>query len=332
MQYLAYSFCISTCGTLDAIQYKYFPIEKRFTLVATVFGFANPLGFGIASFGFVFLPPLFGHYSLWVILIPTVIGYLWAILYYRKLEINRGAYYQYPNEELPYKDTALKEEEFDYNDLGIEYEDFKKECKYSQHLLKKVKLISKKENRNINLKLIQKSIVFAKKWHGDVMRKSGEHPFYSHPFKVAEMIAERYLKTDVIIAAILHDVIEDSECDLDLIEVKFNSRIAQIVDRLTKKRFENGKYIKLSFEETIKRLQLVGDNEALLIKKMDRMHNLETIKGLSPVKQKKMAEETNNYFIKCIAVIGDKLGISEKVNLENKMFKYCKDILNKKNK
>jgi len=180
------------------------------------------------------------------------------------------------------------------------------------------------------MKLIEKAIIFAKKWHAGQMRKTGDHPFYWHPLKVAEMVAEKYTKTDVVIGAILHDTVEDSKCTVELIEEKFNARIAQLVDRLTKKRFENGKYIKLSFEENINRLQKLGDNEALFIKQMDRQHNLETIEGLNPHKQQKMAHETNNCFIKLIAIIGDKLNIHGKMRLENKMFKSCNDILKKK--
>ena len=63
---------------------------------------------------------------------------------------------------------------------------------------------------------------------------------------------------------------------------------------------------------------------------MDRQHNLETIEGLKPHKQQKMAKETNDYFIRLIAIIGDKLNIHGNIRLENKMFKYCHNILKKK--
>ena len=195
--------------------------------------------------------------------------------------------------------------------------------------MNKLDEFSKEKNVKLNMKVIEKAITFAKKWHGTQMRKTGDHPFYWHPLKVAEMVAERYCKTDVIVAAILHDVVEDSECTVELIEKEFNARIAQIVDRLTNKRFENGKRIKLTLEETLNRLQEVGDMETLLIKQMDRVHNLETIEGLKPDKQKKMADESNNYFVKLIAIIGDKLGIHGKVNLENKMFKLSNGTLTK---
>ena len=227
-------------------------------------------------------------------------------------------------------DTAINEGNYDYEDLGDEYEPFSHRCMYSTKLMNKLDEFSKEKNVKLNMKLIEKAVTFAKKWHDKQMRKTGDHPFYFHPLKVAEMVAERYCKTDVIVAAILHDTVEDSECTVGLIEEKFNVRIAQIVDRLTNKRFENGKHIKLSFEETINRLQKLGDDEALFIKQMDRQHNLETIKGLSPHKQQKMAHETHNYFIKLIAIIGDRLNIHGKMRLENKMFKSCHDILKKK--
>jgi len=318
LQMVIYSFGLSTCGTLDAIQYKYFPVSQRFTSVAMTFGIVNPLSFAIAAFGLIPLVSYLGNYALWVILIPAVISYWWAINYYKKLEIKTGRYHNYPHE-----DTAGKEEDY-------EYEPFSRRCEYSEALLSKLEVISKRDNRKLNMKLIKKAITFAKKWHGTQMRKTGDHPFYWHPLKVAEMVAERYCKTDMIVAAILHDVVEDSKCAVEIIEKEFNERIAQIVYRLTNKRFENGKCIKLTLEETLDRLQEVGDTEALLIKQMDREHNLETIEGLKLDKQKKMAEESNDYFVKLIAIIGDKLGIHGKVNLENKMFQHCDDVLKKK--
>ena len=118
--------------------------------------------------------------------------------------------------------------------------------------------ISKQEDKKLNMKLIEKAVIFAKKWHGTKMRKTGDHPSYFHPLAVAGMVAEYYCKTDVIVAAILHDVVEDSGCDIELIKNEFNTRIAQIVDRLTKKRIEDGKKVILSFEQTIKKLQALN--------------------------------------------------------------------------
>jgi MFS family permease len=314
----------------EAMWMKHFPVERRFAIVATTFGVATALGMAVVSFG---LPPLskyMGHYAILVFFIPCIIGFLWSLSYLKELEIKTGRYHNYPNEDFPHEDTAGKEEEYEY-EMGDEYKSFINRCEYSEALLNKLEIISKEENRKLNMKLIEKAIIFAKKWHGTQMRKTGDRPFYSHPLKVAEMVAEHYCKTDVIVASILHDVVEDSECTVDIIEKEFNARIAEMVDMLTNKRFENGKHIKLTFEEMLGRLQSVDDIEALLIKQMDREHNLETIEGLKREKQRKMAEESNNHFIKFLAIIGDKLGIHGKVHLENKMFKYSCGVLKKKN-
>ena len=99
--------------------------------------------------------------------------------------------------------------------------------------MNKLDELSQEKNVKLNMKLIEKAVTFAKKWHDGQMRKTGDLPFYSHPFKVAEMVAEYYCKTDVIVASILHDVVEDSECTVQLVEKKFNVRIAEIVDRVT---------------------------------------------------------------------------------------------------
>ena len=321
---------INSSGTLGTVIFQYFPVAKRFRTIALTFGIANPIANLIIPFSLIYFINHFGFYGLWFIILPTTIGYWWAINYFKKLEIQRGAYYDYPNEDPSNEDTAINEEDFEYEDLGDEYEPFKNECEYSVQLLTKLNNLSKEEDTKLNIKLIEKAITFAKKWHGTQMRKTGDHPYYWHPLSVAGMVSERYLKTDMVVASILHDVVEDSECTVELIEDKFNKRIAEIVDRLTKKRFENGKYIKLSLEETLNRLQKLDDNEALFIKQMDRQHNLETIEGLSPEKQQKMAEETRNYFVRLVAIIGDKLNIYGKIHLENKMFKYCYDILKKK--
>ena len=231
---------------------------------------------------------------------------------------------------MPHDDTAKKEEEFEYDDLGDEYAPFGSSCEHSLELISKLELVSKEENKKLNMHLIKKAIVFAKKWHAGQMRKTGDLPFYSHPLKVAEMVGERYPKTDVIIGAILHDVIEDSKCSIELIEGKFNKRIAQLVDRLTRKRIKGKIKTKMQFEEVIEKLKKVEDNEALFIKEMDRLHNLQTIKGLSQEKQKKVAVETSNCMVKEVSIIADKLNIYGKVNLENKLLKYCKNILSNK--
>ena len=302
---------IEQIGTINLLMWmKHFPISKRFTAVATTYGISSAIGYAIVAYGLIPLTTWFGYYGIWVLFAPVIIGFIWALNYLMKLEKASGAYDSYPDEP-KIKDTALEEGDFKY-ELDGEYEQFSSKCEYSTDLLNKLEALSEEQDVKLNMKVIEKAITFTKMWHSGQMRKTGEHPFYWHPLRVAEMVATHYCKTDVIVASLLHDAIEDSECTMEIIEKEFNHRIAEIVDRLTNKRFEDGVWIKLTLEQTLEKLSKLGDKEAMFIKQMDRYHNLETIEGLSSEKQKKMAEETNNHFIKWIAVIGDKLGIIEK--------------------
>ena len=320
---------ISVFG-MEICCFIYIPINRRFSFFALLFWLSGALSFTVFSFFLIYIERYIGFYSIWIIYLLIGFGVFLSINYLKKLEIKRGSYHNYPHEDPPHKDTAINEDDYEYEDLGDEYEPFTNKCEYSKNLMNKLNEFSKEDNVKLNMKLIEKAVKFAKKWHGTQMRKTGDHPFYWHPLKVAEMVAEKYIKADVIVVAILHDVVEDLGCTVKIIEKKFNVRIAEMVDRLTKERFENGEYRKLSFEEIINKLQKLGYNETLFIKQMDRQHNLATIEGLNPYKQGKMAEETNNTFIKLIAIIGDKLNIHGKMRLENKMFKCCYDILKKK--
>ncbi|MFQ3307573.1 MAG: hypothetical protein ACI8ZF_000829 [Candidatus Midichloriaceae bacterium] len=217
---------------LDGIQYKYFPVGKRFTIVATTFGIANSLAYTVSSFGLIPLTKYFGYNAILILLTPAVIGYCWAIFYFRKLEIKRGLYHNYPDEDFGDTGTYAKEQEYNY-ELGDEYEPFGTDCKYSQVLIQKIENLNHKGNNKVDINLVKKAIIFAKKWHGDQMRKTGEDPFYSHPLAVAGMIADYYFKTNIIVAAILHDVVEDTECSVETIKDAFNERISEMVDKLT---------------------------------------------------------------------------------------------------
>ena len=308
-----------------SIWVKHFPIEDRFTITATTIGIATALGYGIFAYTTIPLTNLLGYYGIWVICIPLIIGCLWGVNYLRELEIKLGTYYNYPYEKPLFKDTALREEYFSY-DLPSKYDKFRKECEYSTNFINEIKELSEVINPTINISLIKKAIIYAKKWHHGQKRGTGG-PYYTHPLEVAIKVARKYLKTDVIVAAILHDVVEDSACTVEIIKAEFNSRIAEIVDRLTKVR--DGSKIKLTFQETINRLSEYNDYEATFIKLFDRIHNLETIEGLKPEKQEKMARETNNFLVEVVAKIADKLGINEKIQIEEDLYEISSDILEK---
>ena len=166
--------------------------------------------------------------------------------------------------------------------------DYSTSCKYSIRLIGKLKLLD--TNGVLDFGLINKAIYFAKKYHDGQLRKSGE-PFYSHPLEVAYMISDYNLKTDVIAASILHDIVEDTVVTLNMILETFGQRVAEMVNRLTRDRPDG---TKLSVKEIIRMAYKNGDKEVLLIKIFDRLHNLQNIHFLTADKQIKVAKETLN--------------------------------------
>ena len=108
------------------------------------------------------------------------------------------------------------------------------------------------------------------------------------------MISEYKLKTDVIVASILHDIIEDTEVTAGMILDHFSWRIAEIVDMLTRDR-PNGS--KLSVEKIITRAYEKMDTEVLLIKLIDRLHNIKTISSICVGKKEKIVMQTINEFL-----------------------------------
>ena len=137
--------------------------------------------------------------------------------------------------------------------------DYSAPCKYSIRLIEKLK---SSDTKNIlNFDLINKAIYWAKKYHGNQKRKSGE-AYYTHPLEVAYMISEYKLKTDLIVASILHDIIEDTEVTVEMIQGTFGERIAEMVDSLTRDRPDG---TKLSVEEILNNSYHLRDKEVLLM-------------------------------------------------------------------
>jgi len=176
--------------------------------------------------------------------------------------------------------------------------DYSEPCQYSIRLIEKLKSL---DTKNIlDFDLINKAIYWAKKYHGDQKRKSGE-PYYSHPLEVAYMISDYKLKTDVIVASILHDIIEDTEVTAGMIIDNFSWRIAEMVDMLTRDRPDG---TKLTIEEVITNAYKKADKEVLLIKLIDRLHNIQTIGSLSTKKIEKTITETLANFIASSMYLG----------------------------
>ena len=168
---------------------------------------------------------------------------------------------------------------------------YRKPCYYSSRLLEKLKLLDTQDV--LDFELINKAIYWAKKYHGNQKRKSGE-PYYSHPLEVAYMISDYKLKTDVIVSSILHDIIEDTEVTAGMILDNFGWRITEMVDRLTRDRPDGSK---LSVEEVLNNAYQKQDEAVLLIKLFDRLHNLNTLDAMTDKKKKKIAFETLSSFV-----------------------------------
>ena len=166
-----------------------------------------------------------------------------------------------------------------------------KPCKYSIKLVEKLNSLDLKND--LDFKLVDKAIYWAKKYHNGQFRKSGE-PFYSHPLEVAYMISDHLLHTNTIVASILHDIVEDTEVTIGMILDEFGWRIAEIVDGLTRDRPDG---TKLSVEEILNNAYEQNDKEVLLIKCFDRLHNMETLSVKSKDKQIKESHETFDFFI-----------------------------------
>ncbi|MFK7973271.1 MAG: HD domain-containing protein [Rickettsiaceae bacterium] len=189
-------------------------------------------------------------------------------------------------------------------------------CQYSIRLINRLKALDL--NNQIDYEQVDKAIYCAKKYHADQKRKSGE-PYYTHPLEVAYMVAEYNLKTDVIVAAILHDIVEDTEVTFGMILDNFNARITQMVDRLTRDRPDGTKW---SVEQILENAYKNNDNEVLLIKLIDRLHNMQTIKIMSPHKRRKIILDTIEMFIPFTIHINNR-------TLEELIYRICCDALYK---
>ena len=169
--------------------------------------------------------------------------------------------------------------------------DYLEPCHYSTRLIEKLQSL---DTENIlDFDLINKAIYWAKKYHDGQFRKSGE-PFYTHPLEVAYMLSEYKLTTDVIVTAILHDVVEDSDATVGIIVDAFGWRIAEMVDRLTRDRPDGSK---LSVETILNNAYEKNDKDVLLIKVIDRLHNIQTVGSVSDEKRTKILLDTMLYFL-----------------------------------
>src|SRR5574344_1694233 len=171
------------------------------------------------------------------------------------------------------------------------------------------------------VEIITKAFNFAREAHKGVKRRSGE-PYIMHPIAVARIVCEDIgLGSTASWAALLHDVVEDTDYTVEDIENLFNPKIAQIVDGLTK--ISGGIFgDRASAQaENFKKLLLTmsDDIRVILIKIADRLHNMRTLGSMLPTKQFKIAGETLYIY----APLANRLGLNKiKTELEDLSFKY----------
>ena len=154
-----------------------------------------------------------------------------------------------------------------------------------------LKLVEKVKNYfpNINAENINKAYNFGKKAHGAQTRASGD-PFFSHPFEVANILAQMKLDEKSIITGLLHDVIEDTLATKEEIKKNFGIEVANLVDGVTKlSKITLDKNNKNKQVENLRKfiLAISEDIRVLFVKLADRLHNMRTIKFLKDFEKKK---------------------------------------------
>ena len=171
-----------------------------------------------------------------------------------------------------------------------------------------------------DIALIDKAVLFAIEKHEGQMRKSGE-PYVTHVIEVAILLAELRVGPSTICAGLLHDTVEDCGVSKDELKKEFSSDIATIVESVTKignLSFKDEKeYLAANHRKIF--IAMAKDIRVILVKLVDRLHNMRTLSYQSIEKQRKIAAETLDVY----APIAHRLGISEiKNELEDLSFHY----------
>ncbi len=148
------------------------------------------------------------------------------------------------------------------------------------------------------LKKVKEAYRFSDEMHLGQVRKSGE-PYISHPIAVAEICAEWKLDAQAIMAALLHDVIEDQDVKKEELIERFGSQVATLVDGLSKlEKIEFQSLVEAQAENFRKMLlAMASDVRVILIKLADRLHNMRTLGVMAPAKKRRIAGETMEVYV-----------------------------------
>jgi RelA/SpoT family (p)ppGpp synthetase len=187
------------------------------------------------------------------------------------------------------------------------------------------------ERANGARELIERAYAVAEGAHAGQTRKSGE-PYIQHPLAVASLLADLGMDPDTIAAALLHDVVEDSDVDLEGLRQEFGPDVASLVDGVTKlEQIEQERIDRFSYEgkrprdeqesESLRKMfiAMAEDIRVVIIKLADRLHNMRTLEPLTPERRKTFARETMDIF----APLANRLGVWQwKWELEDLSLRY----------
>src|ERR1700761_432457 len=175
-----------------------------------------------------------------------------------------------------------------------------------------------------DIEIVKKAYEFSQKHHAGQTRASGE-PYLVHPLEVGIILADMRLDTTAIAAGLLHDSVEDTSVTIEEIQSEFGEQVAHIVEGVTKiSRIDFASREEAQAENVRKMiLAMVDDIRVVLIKLADRLHNMRTLKHLSPERQEKIARET----LEIYAPIAHRLGMGRvRGELEDLAFPYVDPI------
>jgi Na+/proline symporter len=196
------------------------------------------------------------------------------------------------------------------------------ELQHSMAIRLEKELLDKIKETKIDNKIIAKALDTIKKYHAGVKRKSGE-PFFTHPIAVALILLEYCKDQDAVVAALLHDTVEDTSLSLIQIKAMFGDEVAFIVNKVTNLE-DKLRRVSLEDHENVYRLLNYEDERAAFVKLADRLHNMRTIEGHSSLaKQKHIANETLNFFV----ILAKNLGL---VSVAAELEKLSLEVLSKK--
>ncbi|AGP30866.1 RelA/SpoT family protein [Corynebacterium terpenotabidum] len=156
-----------------------------------------------------------------------------------------------------------------------------------------------------DIELLDRAYTTAERLHDGVLRRSGE-PYITHPLAVANIAAEIGMDTTTLVAALLHDTVEDTDYSLEDLTRDFGREVAQLVDGVTK--LDKVALGSAAEAETIRKMivAMANDPRVLVIKVADRLHNMRTMRFLPPEKQAKKARQT----LEVIAPLAHRLGMA----------------------